>query len=122
MGNRAPVHRTIQNCSINFQDVCPNNAARLPIYGVVQAVVQLEYEKQHRLRPMMRMHGLSNSVYLMVMYLYFALQYLLYALIMIIGGVAAQLEFFKANSYGVKPKTSSAPISACPVAYKTAAF
>ena len=34
MGNRAPVHRTIQNCSIYFQGVCPNNAARLPIHGV----------------------------------------------------------------------------------------
>ena len=37
---------------------------------VVQAVMQLVYEKQHRLRSMMRMHGLSNSVYLLVTYLY----------------------------------------------------
>ena len=36
----------------------------------VQAVMQLVYETQHRLRSMMRMHGLSNSVYLFVMYLY----------------------------------------------------
>ena len=30
MGNRAPVHRTIQNCSVTFQGVYPNNSARLP--------------------------------------------------------------------------------------------
>lgn len=50
---------------------------------------------------MMRMHGLSNAVYLLIMYLYFVLQYMLYAVIMIIAGVAAQLEFFRRNSYGV---------------------
>ena len=30
MGNRAPVRRTIQHCSIYFQGVCPKNSARLP--------------------------------------------------------------------------------------------
>ena len=30
MGNRAPVHGTIHNCSIYFQGVSPNNSARLP--------------------------------------------------------------------------------------------
>ena len=29
MGNSAPVDRTIQNCSIYFQGVYPNNSARL---------------------------------------------------------------------------------------------
>lgn len=48
----------------------------------------------------MRMHGLSNSVYLLIMYLYFVLQYLLYIIIMIVAGVAAGLEYFKRNSYG----------------------
>ena len=33
MGNRAPVHRTIQNCSIYLQGVYPNNTARLPNHG-----------------------------------------------------------------------------------------
>ena len=32
IGNRAPVHRTIQNCSICFQGACSNNSARLPIH------------------------------------------------------------------------------------------
>ena len=30
MGNRAAVNRTIHNCSIYFQGVCPNSSARLP--------------------------------------------------------------------------------------------
>ena len=34
MGNRAPVHRTIQNCPIYFQGVYPNSSARLPNHGV----------------------------------------------------------------------------------------
>lgn len=68
----------------------------------MQAVVQLVYEKQHRLRSMMRMHGLSNGVYLFIMYMYFVLQYLLYIIVMVIAGVAAQLEYFKRNSYGAQ--------------------
>ena len=33
MGHRAPVQRVIQNCSVCFQGVCPNNSVRLPIHG-----------------------------------------------------------------------------------------
>ena len=33
MGNRAPVHRTTQKCSIYVPGVCPNNAARMPIHA-----------------------------------------------------------------------------------------
>ena len=73
----------------------------------LQAVVQLVYEKEHRLRNMMRMHGLSNGVYLLIMYLYFLLQFMLYILVMIVAGVAAQLEFFKRNSYGAHPATDT---------------
>ena len=40
MGNRAPVHRTIQNLSIYFQGVYTNNSARLPNHGA--AVVSEE--------------------------------------------------------------------------------
>jgi hypothetical protein len=67
---------------------------------MVQAVVQLVYEKQHRLRSMMRMHGLSNGVYLLVMYLYFILQYILYIIVMLVAGVAAGLGFFRRNNFG----------------------
>ena len=35
MGNRAPAHGTIQNCSIYLLGVCPNNSARLPIYATL---------------------------------------------------------------------------------------
>jgi hypothetical protein len=67
---------------------------------VLQAVVQLVYEKEHRLRSMMRMHGLTNGVYLFVMYLYFIIQYILYVAIMIAAGVIAGLGFFRLNDYG----------------------
>lgn len=40
MGYHATVHRTIQNCSINFQGVCPNDSTRLVVHGV-QALRQL---------------------------------------------------------------------------------
>ena len=38
MGNRTPAHRTIQNCSISFPDICPNNSARFPnhVWGHAQ--------------------------------------------------------------------------------------
>ena len=44
MGNRTPVNRTIQNCSIYSLDDCPNNSARLPIHGlqVVKALIMNE--------------------------------------------------------------------------------
>jgi hypothetical protein len=72
----------------------------ISVAGVLQAVVQLVYEKEHRLRSMMRMHGLTNGVYLFVMYLYFIIQYILYVAIMIAAGVIAGLGFFRLNDYG----------------------
>lgn len=69
----------------------------------LQAVVQLVYEKQHRLRNIMRMHGLSNGVYVLVMYLYFVVQYYMYAAIVMISGVAAQLDMFTSNGAGRNP-------------------
>eukprot|EP00892_Ulva_mutabilis_P007665 jgi/Ulvmu1/5270/UM022_0064.1 len=66
------------------------------------AVVQLVYEKQKRLRTMMKIHGLENGVYILVMYLYFIVQYILYIIIMIIAGNAAQLEYFQRNTIGVQ--------------------
>lgn len=68
----------------------------------MQAVVQLVYEKQHRLRSMMRMHGLSNGSYVLVMYLYFVIQYYLYVIIMTIAAVATGLGFFTRNGIGAQ--------------------
>jgi hypothetical protein len=43
----------------------------------------------------------SAGVYILVMYLYFIIQYTLYAILLIVAGTAAGLEFFKRNNYGV---------------------
>lgn len=69
----------------------------------LQAVVQLVYEKEHRLRNMMRMHGLSNVAYVLCMYFFFILQYMIYIVFMIVAGVAAQLQIFRRNSIGTWP-------------------
>ena len=39
MGNRAPVHRTIQNCCTYSQGVFPKQSAQLPIHGRHEAAV-----------------------------------------------------------------------------------
>jgi hypothetical protein len=60
------------------------------------------YEKQKGLRGMMRMHGLPSGVYLLVMYFYFAMQYLLYIIVMLLSGAAAKLQFFLRNDWGAR--------------------
>ena len=75
------------------------SAAGLTV-GAMQAVVQLVHEKQHRLRSMMRMHGLSNSAYVLCMYIFFILQYMVYIAFMMVAGLAAQLNIFRVNSVG----------------------
>ena len=52
---------------------------------------------------MMRMHGLSNIVYVFIMYLYFIIQYTLYIIVMIGAGVMARLQFFRRNTLGECP-------------------
>ena len=58
MGNRAPVHRTIQNCPIYFQGVYPNNSARSPNHGWRQwgARLQDEHRKHVGVRCAVRNH------------------------------------------------------------------
>ena len=38
MGDRAPAHRTFQNCSICVPGVCPKKSARLPILDGIQVL------------------------------------------------------------------------------------
>eukprot|EP00873_Tetraselmis_striata_P004626 jgi/Tetstr1/424890/TSEL_015385.t1 len=62
---------------------------------------QLVYEKHHKLRVMMRMHGLSDAVYWAVSYLwYFALSAVFFTLL-IIFGAAFGLKFFTLTTPGV---------------------
>lgn len=58
------------------------------------------YEKEKRLRMMMRMHGLSNGVYIAVTYLYLILLYVVYIAVMMAVGAAVGLGFFRNNSAG----------------------
>lgn len=63
----------------------------------------LVYEKQQRLRLMMRMHGLSNAVYFFVTYLYLISLYMVYIFVMILVGSLVGLGFFRNNSYRALP-------------------
>jgi hypothetical protein len=58
------------------------------------------YEKEKRLRPMMRMHGLSNIAYILVTYLYLITLYCVYTAVMLIAGAATNLGFFRRNGAG----------------------
>ena len=42
MGNRAPVHRTIQKSSTCFLGVCANNSARLPFHALQRVGARVE--------------------------------------------------------------------------------
>jgi hypothetical protein len=58
------------------------------------------YEKEKRLRLMMRMHGLSNTAYILVTYLYLITLYCAYIAVMMIVGAAVNLSFFRQNNFG----------------------
>lgn len=59
----------------------------------------LVYEKEQKLRIMMKMHGLSEAAYWSVQYLYFAALYAVYILVLIAFASAIQLGFFLKTSY-----------------------
>ncbi|KAL6888886.1 hypothetical protein ACP4OV_009912 [Aristida adscensionis] len=60
------------------------------------------YEKQNKLRIMMKMHGLGDLPYWAISYCYFLLISLLYVLSFMIFGSALGLTFFRKNNYGVQ--------------------
>lgn len=66
----------------------------LPLPTIVQALM---YEKENRLRVMMKMHGLTDLSYWVVSYMWWGLTSTLYSIILLVVGVAAGLEFFKRN-------------------------
>ncbi|KAJ1278484.1 hypothetical protein BS78_04G083100 [Paspalum vaginatum] len=60
------------------------------------------YEKQKKLRIMMKMHGLGDLPYWTISYCYFLLLSLLYVLSFMLFGSVLGLSFFRQNSYGVQ--------------------
>ncbi|KAG1659570.1 hypothetical protein FOA52_011926 [Chlamydomonas sp. UWO 241] len=63
---------------------------------------QLVYEKEKRLRMMMKMHGLGDSAYWAVTYAWFLMLYITYIAIFIIVGSAVRLNFFVKTNYGIQ--------------------
>ncbi|KAF2610411.1 hypothetical protein F2Q70_00011248 [Brassica cretica] len=62
----------------------------------------LVYEKQQRLRIMMKMHGLGDAPYWIVSYTYFVLVSILYMLCFAVFGSAIGLNFFRLNDYSIQ--------------------
>ncbi|VAI89555.1 hypothetical protein VPH35_130305 [Triticum aestivum] len=62
----------------------------------------LVYEKQHKLRTMMKMHGLGNGPYWIIYYAYFLILSTVYLVLFVIFGALIGLNFFKTNDYGIQ--------------------
>ncbi|XP_011071621.1 ABC transporter A family member 7-like isoform X1 [Sesamum indicum] len=65
-------------------------------------LTSLVYEKQHRLRIMMKMHGLGDGPYWMISYAYFLAISSIYMLCFVIFGSAIGLKFFTLNDYSIQ--------------------
>ncbi|KAL6541369.1 Phospholipid-transporting ATPase abca7 [Orobanche hederae] len=65
-------------------------------------LISLVYEKEHRLRIMMKMHGLGDGPYWMISYAYFLAISSIYMLCLVIFGSAIGLNFFKLNDYSIQ--------------------
>ncbi|CAN6237534.1 unnamed protein product [Urochloa humidicola] len=59
----------------------------------------LVYEKQQKLRAMMKMHGLGDMPYWIISYCYFLLISLIYMLLLVIFGSIVGVKLFASNSY-----------------------
>ncbi|XP_072983429.1 ABC transporter A family member 7-like [Typha latifolia] len=62
----------------------------------------LVYEKQHKLRIMMKMHGLADGPYWIISYAYFLLISVIYLLFLVIFGSFIGLNFFRLNDYSLQ--------------------
>ncbi|MCD7471870.1 hypothetical protein HAX54_012614 [Datura stramonium] len=72
----------------------------LQVFPVILS--SLVYEKQRKLRIMMKMHGLGDVPYWMITYAYFLVISLIYMSCYFGFGVLTGLTIFKLNSYGVQ--------------------
>ncbi|VVB04503.1 unnamed protein product [Arabis nemorensis] len=62
----------------------------------------LVYEKQKRLRIIMKMHGLGDGPYWMISYAYFLAISTIYVICLMIFGSAIGLKFFRVNDYSIQ--------------------
>ncbi|GLC69187.1 hypothetical protein PLESTF_000800000 [Pleodorina starrii] len=62
----------------------------------------LVYEKEKRLRMMMKMHGLGDGAYWLVTYCWYLLLYIVYMIIFIVFGAGVGLEIFRRTSMGLQ--------------------
>ncbi|CAN1262533.1 ABC transporter A family member 8 [Linum perenne] len=65
-------------------------------------LTSLVYEKQQRLRIMMKMHGLGDGPYWLISYAYFFAISLLYMFVFIAFGSVIGLKFFTLNDYSIQ--------------------
>ncbi|CAI9112239.1 OLC1v1012658C1 [Oldenlandia corymbosa var. corymbosa] len=72
----------------------------LQLFPVV--LTSLVYEKQKRLRIMMKMHGLGDGPYWMISYSYFLLLSTVYMVVFVTFGSLIGLNFFKLNDYSIQ--------------------
>ncbi|KAL9685495.1 hypothetical protein QQ045_022945 [Rhodiola kirilowii] len=86
--------------AINFSGSLFYTWAVLLLFPVVLG--SLVYEKQQKLRIMMKMHGLGDGPYWMISYAYFLLLSSIYLSALVAFGSFMGLDFFKVNSYSVQ--------------------
>ncbi|KAG6683458.1 hypothetical protein I3842_12G014200 [Carya illinoinensis] len=72
----------------------------LQLFPVI--LTSLVYEKQQKLRIMMKMHGLGDGPYWMISYAYFLLISFIYMLCFVIFGSVIGLKFFTMNDYSLQ--------------------
>uniref|UniRef100_A0A7I4ACZ0 ABC transporter domain-containing protein n=1 Tax=Physcomitrium patens TaxID=3218 RepID=A0A7I4ACZ0_PHYPA len=74
------------------------------VLGLLFPVVltALVYEKEHHLRMMMKMHGLGDSAYWTITYVYYLVLFCIYMICFIIFGSLVRLNFFTKNDYGIQ--------------------
>ncbi|KAK7330379.1 hypothetical protein VNO77_24573 [Canavalia gladiata] len=65
-------------------------------------LTSLVYEKQQKLRIMMKMHGLGDGPYWMISYIYFLALSVFYMLCFVIFGSLLGLKFFTLNDYSIQ--------------------
>ncbi|KAG8075414.1 hypothetical protein GUJ93_ZPchr0006g46042 [Zizania palustris] len=62
----------------------------------------LVYEKQHKLRTMMKMHGLGDGPYWIIYYAYFLILSMVYLVLFVLFGSLVGLNIFKVNDYSIQ--------------------
>lgn len=94
----------LRGAFINPSERCLNKNLLIAyvVYGFpTRRLNQLVYEKEQRLRMMMKMHGLGDPAYWAVTYAWNLALYLAYGALFIISGSALGLQYFRKTNYGL---------------------